>query len=69
MKLIIQKEKDGSVFAYMENEKHYKTVQNKTVKDGGRKDLDRHNNEELNEECCLDFYDTGYFVFNVKGEK
>lgn len=65
MKLIIQVDKDGTKFAYMEDKKHYKMIQKKWVKDGGRRGMERLDPDLLNNECNLDDYE-GYFVFDVK---
>jgi len=65
MKLIIQIDEDGDKYAYMENEKHHEIVEQKSVESGGRKGLKRLDADLLNQECDLDCYEPGYFVFDI----
>ena len=66
MKLIVSKQ-DGDYFAYIEDEKHFKIVEKKSKKSGGRKDMKKPDPKKLRNECMLESYgDDFYFVFDVE---
>lgn len=69
MKLIVSRQ-DDEYYVYIENEKHFKIIEKKTKKAGGRKDMRKLDAKELENECRLESYgDNIYFVFDIKNSK
>jgi hypothetical protein len=62
MKLVIEKDHDGAIFVYKEDEKHHKKVEPSRASRMKRLAVD-----QLANECGLAHYPNGvYFVINIK---
>ncbi|KKM66893.1 hypothetical protein LCGC14_1476580 [marine sediment metagenome] len=66
MKLIVSRQ-DNEYYVYIESEKHFKAIEKKTKKEGGRKDMIKLDAKDLEDKCWLESYgDNFYFVFDIK---